>query len=184
MIFTFSLGPQNGENLLVVLSEVENVSKEISPLFCHTLNCVLLNPKGFGVNEMTRLFIVAKYAFEMCLAKEKTKWTKEICNIILSEETRNALATLNISIPKDKIVEHILQSVSILRLKELLHESENVVENFSTAYESGEPLFYLDSGKPKMPSNDGSEEMKDEIDAFDADTDDSSEEPLQFIDDE
>lgn len=172
---------------MVVLSEVDNVSNEVSPLFSHTLNSVLLNPRDFGVNEIIRLCIVAKYAFELFSVKEKTKWSKQICNIYLSDETRNYISTLNITVQKSSIVEHILTSVTIERLKELLHESESN-EAEANIGDSGEPLFYIDSGNTKPASNkpkkenDSEEEEMEMNEESDEDVDLSEDdEPLEFF---
>ena len=170
-------GPQNGRNLLTVLAEVNNANANTLCFYNHVLQTVLLNAKNLNVKEMAQLLVVAKKSFPLLSQRERTRWSLSICKIEISDATRRNLGALNHTVPREKIIEHILSSISIARLTELIHESDNapdVSQPTNKQDNKNDSLFFIDTGAPKQLAPEPS-------DSDEEDSDSSSNEEMEMF---
>merc|ERR1712110_328091 len=174
------VGPLEADRLLLVLSGVKRVTASVIHLYRHTLNLTLLNPTDTGLMNVVRTLVVAKAILPFASKGEATKWSRRLCQMDLTTATLRELSALNHTVAPEQIMSHLLDSVSLDRLHDLLEEKDQIASQAMPSQsgeggQSEQPLFFIDTGAKSQArdiaddrstddSEDGDEEEEEEED--------------------
>ena len=172
------VGPMEGDRLLRVLVEAGEPTAHVTDLYRHALKSVLVNLQDKGVFAFTRIVVVAKSFFPLLSASERSQMYSSICQIDLPTATLRELNQLDHTVASVKIIPHLLDHISVERLREVLSrkDQEDRPSAEDNLGDGDTPLFFIDTGSvPRKPRTQEESEGEEE------ESEGGEEEEMQFF---